>query len=459
MVFPCCSCKGDPIIQKRSTEFNNLSDLRLRRSHPPKLLREETTVAVTLNVYSLTDKNVHFWRFGLGIFHCGVVIYGIEWSYGEVSDNPNASGLFCVHPGMAAGALHKTFTLGRTQKSPMQVDTILHRLENEWRSCDYHILHHNCNHFAQRLCDLLSTSEKLKIPAWCNRIARITDKVVPRKLAKRIQRMFSEDTLQVPKSVQRGCISEIPVSVIPKGWYLHPSIKQPPRYAFQAPPAIPRDDFEVFHAHDQSFFTPFSPQQTACRALPRITSEKKNGARQAEKMIKIKEVVIRMESFCSVSRLDPCEETTVRDSLMLTVPAPAISRLFLENADLNDEKDNKEKDDIGLPKVLELKPSEEGLSRESRTPSLYQEKGSPLEMDGRSKVSSLDPPIISEKVSTQLWGSISNFKEDSSSRKVLCRAFSAPPSTMRGIKDEEGEILMRKNKERSPQRLIRSFSL
>lgn len=36
----------------------------------------------------------------------------------------------------------------------------------------------------------MSTRERLVIPAWCNRAARVSDKVLPQKLATKVQRML-----------------------------------------------------------------------------------------------------------------------------------------------------------------------------------------------------------------------------------------------------------------------------
>ncbi|KAK7194201.1 PPPDE putative peptidase domain containing protein [Novymonas esmeraldas] len=244
MAFCCCGVGGTAgVISKNAAQLRGLEALGMSRGHSPRLRRTEVQIPVTLNVYSLLESNKKLSKMGMGVFHTGVVVYGIEWGYGEVVDNPNASGLFCVHPGQAAGTLYRTIRIGYTTRSPMQVDTILHRLENEWRSCEYHILHHNCNHFAAAFCDLLSTTEKLQVPSWCNRAARVGDRVIPRRLATKVQHMMDDEPPKAMAPAPPSNISEIPMSVVPHEWYLHPSIFQPLRYTGDSrPPTVASGD-------------------------------------------------------------------------------------------------------------------------------------------------------------------------------------------------------------------------
>ncbi|KAG5503959.1 hypothetical protein GH5_04815 [Leishmania sp. Ghana 2012 LV757] len=250
MAFWCCGAdSASSVTSKNAAQLRSLEAMGLSRGNSPRLRRTEVQIPVTLNVYSLLESNKKLTKMGMGVFHTGVVVYGIEWGYGEVVDNPNASGLFCVHPGQAAGTLYRTIRIGHTTRSPMQVDTILHRLENEWRSSEYHILHHNCNHFAQAFCDLLSTTEKLQVPLWCNRAARVGDRVIPRRLATKVQHMMDDEP---PKAVaprmrtSTSHVSEVPKSVVPHEWYLHPSIFQPLRYVDESrPPSVGAKDEHV----------------------------------------------------------------------------------------------------------------------------------------------------------------------------------------------------------------------
>nr|CCC95142.1 unnamed protein product [Trypanosoma congolense IL3000] len=225
----CCRDADNSIVEKDPGVIQ-VGEVELKRCHPPVLaFNNFVKTKVHLNVYSLVRYNNSLKKIGMGVFHTGVVVYGIEWGYGESMDPEATSGLFCVYPGQAAGMLYRTIYLGVTTHSPEQVDTILHRLENEWRSSDYHILNHNCNHFSQRFCDLLTTVEKLKIPSWCNRAARFCGKVVPSSLASFVHRLIDEAPPRAPPMTPTR-ISELPKSIIPQDWYRHPAISQRKRY-------------------------------------------------------------------------------------------------------------------------------------------------------------------------------------------------------------------------------------
>lgn len=229
MPLCCCKDENNSTVDKIPDTIET-GEVVLKRCAPPVLTRDDfVEVQVHVNVYSLLKRNDCFKKIGMGVFHCGIVVYGIEWGYGECMDPNTASGLFCVCPGHAAGSLYRTICLGVTTRSPEQVDTILHRLENEWRSADYHILAHNCNHFAQRFCDMLSTVQKLQLPAWCNRAARVCNKVVPRRLASYIHRMMDEPPPKAtPAAPSR--VRELPTSVIPPLWYNYYCVSKNPRY-------------------------------------------------------------------------------------------------------------------------------------------------------------------------------------------------------------------------------------
>jgi hypothetical protein len=262
MAFCCCGAGAtSSVTSKSANQLRHLETLGISRGSSPRLRRTEVQIPVTLNVYSLLESNKKLSKMGMGVYHTGVVVYGIEWGYGEVVENPNASGLFCVHPGQAAGTLYRTIRIGYTTRSPMQVDTILHRLENEWRSCEYHILHHNCNHFAQAFCDLLSTTEKLQVPAWCNRAARVGDRIIPRKLATKIQHMMDDEPPKAVPPTPFTNVNEVPMSVVPREWYLHPSIFQPMRYVGDSRAESLRSHDNVPAANGDE--SPASPAATA----------------------------------------------------------------------------------------------------------------------------------------------------------------------------------------------------
>lgn len=233
----CCTCcavgdDGDP-HQRLASLIQRLSEkgLHLSPRPTPSVSLPPPDTMVRLNVYHLIDEttNLKLLKLGFGIFHTGVIVYNIEWSFGEAVESGQDTGLFCVSPGNAAGVVYKTLELGRTNLSPQQVDTILHRLENEWRSDEYHVLDHNCNHFTQRFCELLSTKEKLEVPSWCNRSARWSNKLVPKKLATWALRQFDDQPPMATTTSVKTHVGELPKSVIPSNWYA----RRTPRYVIK----------------------------------------------------------------------------------------------------------------------------------------------------------------------------------------------------------------------------------
>ena len=59
-------------------------------------LSTQTAGRVLLNVYDLNEANINLYPFGLGMYHSGVQIGGLEWSFaggaGVMSDTPKSAG-------------------------------------------------------------------------------------------------------------------------------------------------------------------------------------------------------------------------------------------------------------------------------------------------------------------------------------------------------------------------------
>ena len=203
---------------------------------------------VRLNIYHLidTEKNAKFAKLGFGLYHSGVEIFGIEWSYGDAYEVGQSTGLFYCIPGTACATLYKTIELGYTELSAMQVDTILHRVENEWPCKEYHLLHHNCNHFTAHFCKLLTTGDKLEVPSWVNRSARWSDRVVPRRLAVWVAKKF-DDTPLANAPPQPAGQRWKPRSIIPERWYDHPFVRQDMKYTQRhSVAAVPRAGIDAY---------------------------------------------------------------------------------------------------------------------------------------------------------------------------------------------------------------------
>lgn len=124
---------------------------------------------VVLNVYDLTNLNNYMFWCGLGIFHSGIEVHGLEYGYGA-HDFPT-SGVFEVEPKSCPGFIYKcSLPLGHTSMSPSEFRTFIEGMAAEYHGDTYHLIYKNCNHFTD---DISSRLTGKHVPGWVNRLARI----------------------------------------------------------------------------------------------------------------------------------------------------------------------------------------------------------------------------------------------------------------------------------------------
>jgi hypothetical protein len=114
----------------------------------------------------------------LGIYHVGVVAYGVEYAFGN-SHAPysrrlggEAGGVVAHRPGEAGpqNVLKETVEMGTTCLTIDQVELIAKQLSSaSYQRHSYQRLQHNCVDFAQGFCACLGVAGEL--PAWCHRAA------------------------------------------------------------------------------------------------------------------------------------------------------------------------------------------------------------------------------------------------------------------------------------------------
>ena len=194
----CCCCKFnedlDQLSKKDAERLRKLEDHHgVKRDPHPYTLPHNThrvgkgvTVPVYLNVYNLIDTkyNTKLHKAGLALYHSGVEIGGLEYSFGEPADDTIETGLFVVQPMQAMNGFQHRLYLGKTVMTTEKLETILQRMKIEWKASRYEVLHRNCNHFCRFFCKRISTIEPLIVPPWVNRIANAGDVVVPRCAAR-----------------------------------------------------------------------------------------------------------------------------------------------------------------------------------------------------------------------------------------------------------------------------------
>uniref|UniRef100_A0A804HUP0 PPPDE domain-containing protein n=1 Tax=Musa acuminata subsp. malaccensis TaxID=214687 RepID=A0A804HUP0_MUSAM len=124
---------------------------------------------VYLNVYDLTLMNGYMYWVGLGVFHTGIEVHGVEYAFGA-HDYPT-SGVFEVEPHQCPGfKFRKSILMGTTCLDPRQVREFVEVQSVNYNGDSYHLIVKNCNHFCE---DIIYKLTGNSIPKWVNRLARI----------------------------------------------------------------------------------------------------------------------------------------------------------------------------------------------------------------------------------------------------------------------------------------------
>lgn len=122
-----------------------------------------------LNVYDLTPMNSYLYWFGLGIFHSGVEVHGLEYGFGA-HEYPS-SGVFEVEPRSCPGFIfRRSVPMGSIDMSRTEFQSFMGNLAAKYHGDTYHLIAKNCNHFTDEVCTRLTGRP---IPGWVNRLARL----------------------------------------------------------------------------------------------------------------------------------------------------------------------------------------------------------------------------------------------------------------------------------------------
>ncbi|GAU15058.1 hypothetical protein TSUD_07960 [Trifolium subterraneum] len=138
--------------------------------------KKSGSVPVYLNVYDLTPINGYAYWFGLGVYHSGVQVHGVEYGFG--AHDRETTGIFEVEPGKCPGfTFRKSIYIGSTDMGPKEVREFMEKLAEMYPGNTYHLIQKNCNHFCSDVCVRLTGKS---IPRWVNRLARIGSRDLPR---------------------------------------------------------------------------------------------------------------------------------------------------------------------------------------------------------------------------------------------------------------------------------------
>ncbi|CAA2980962.1 Hypothetical predicted protein [Olea europaea subsp. europaea] len=127
------------------------------------------SVPVYLNVYDLTCINGYAYWLGLGAYHSGVQVHGVEYAFG--GHEHSTTGIFEGEPKQCDGfTFRKSILMGWTDVSPGGVRRLMEELAQKYRGNTYNLITKNCNHFSNDVCIKLTGNP---IPSWINRLARL----------------------------------------------------------------------------------------------------------------------------------------------------------------------------------------------------------------------------------------------------------------------------------------------
>ncbi|WOL06095.1 deSI-like protein [Canna indica] len=144
------------------------------KSSSPKVLSnddkdENVMTHLYLNVYDIIPVNNYLYWVGLGVFHSGIEVHGMEYGFG--AHEYSFSGVFEVEPKNCPGFIfRRSVWLGTTKMSRSEFRSFIEELSEKYHGDTYHLISKNCNHFTDEVCKQLTGK---RIPGWVNRLARI----------------------------------------------------------------------------------------------------------------------------------------------------------------------------------------------------------------------------------------------------------------------------------------------
>lgn len=138
---------------------------------------------VTLHVYDLVDAdhpgavpalNTALWLTGIGLFHTGVVVNDVEYTYAGHWEQ-GVTGVVEGVPRAAPGAVFRTaIPYGRVERGTVDVEEVLDEVADAYEGAAYNLLTRNCNVFCD---DLLRRLTGRGSPGWVNRLAGLAVRV------------------------------------------------------------------------------------------------------------------------------------------------------------------------------------------------------------------------------------------------------------------------------------------
>lgn len=139
---------------------------------------------VILNVYHLNTPSFQtsvLQTFGIGFYHSGVEINGIEYTYGG-NFTHTGTGVFTQNPLQVEGAPYKESFLMGVVKDSKKIKETIDILKSQFKANEYNLISQNCNHFSEAL--VINLVGK-RLPSYINRASRIgyyTSCILPKSI-------------------------------------------------------------------------------------------------------------------------------------------------------------------------------------------------------------------------------------------------------------------------------------
>ncbi|KAI3806918.1 hypothetical protein L1987_22836 [Smallanthus sonchifolius] len=131
--------------------------------------RKSGSVPVYHNVYDLSSVNGCAYWLGLGVYHSGVQVHGVEFAFGF--HKQSTTGIFEGEPKQCEGfTFRKQIPIGWMEMSLKEVRGFMEELARDYTGNSYNLITRNCNHFCIDACIRLTRNP---IPNWINRLAKI----------------------------------------------------------------------------------------------------------------------------------------------------------------------------------------------------------------------------------------------------------------------------------------------
>lgn len=134
---------------------------------------------VSLNIYELNPmfellNQLVLRKNQMGIFHCGVEIYHVEFSF-VFSTSSDETGVRQYIPKQSTNyKFRESIHIGWTDLSVERTNYIVSSLAPEWPARSYHITRRNCLHFSEALIDALGFRQQF--PQWLKSVSEIAMK-------------------------------------------------------------------------------------------------------------------------------------------------------------------------------------------------------------------------------------------------------------------------------------------